>query len=173
MWSDNEAEYDVDDPGQLSDFADTASIVTHLSTDDDLEFEDSADEEEWQRIVHNDRGPLPIPFTATPGPHHIPPNTARPIDYLNLFFDNTLIKNIVEETNRYSNQYIEAKEEYLANHPQPRTHQWIRQGHTYTEEIRSFLAILFNMGFIKKPTLESYWDTTHPSLDTPWFPKTF
>ncbi|KAK3887484.1 hypothetical protein Pcinc_008397 [Petrolisthes cinctipes] len=182
MWSDNESEYDVDDPGQLSDFADTASIVTHLSTDDevqddplfdDLEFEDSADDEEWQCVVDNDRGPLPIPFTATPGPHHIPPNTARPIDYFNLFFDNTVIDNIVEETNRYSNQYIEAKKEYLANHPQSLTHQWIQQGHTYAEEIRALLGILFNMGFIKKPTLDSYWDTTHPSLDTPWFPKHF
>ena len=36
MWNDNK-EYDVDDPGQLSDFADSASIVTHLSTDDEVQ----------------------------------------------------------------------------------------------------------------------------------------
>ena len=36
MWSDNE-EYDVDDPGQLSNFADSASIVIHLSTDDEVQ----------------------------------------------------------------------------------------------------------------------------------------
>ncbi|KAK4326321.1 hypothetical protein Pmani_003184 [Petrolisthes manimaculis] len=125
MWSDSEPEYDVDDPGQLSDFADTASIVTHLSTDeiqDDLlfevsEFEDSTDDEEWQRVVDNDRGPLPIPFTATPGPHHIPPDTSP--DYFHQitstwFFYSTLIDGFVEDTNRYSNQYIDAKEEYLA-----------------------------------------------------------
>ncbi|KAK4322429.1 hypothetical protein Pmani_006769 [Petrolisthes manimaculis] len=125
MWSDSEPEYDVHDPGQLSDFADTASIVTHLSTDeiqDDLlfevsEFEDSTDDEEWQRVVDNDRGPLPIPFTATPGPHHIPPDTSP--DYFHQitstwFFYSTLIDGFVEDTNRYSNQYIDAKEEYLA-----------------------------------------------------------
>ena len=36
MWNDNKG-YDVDDPGQLSDFADSASIVIHLSTDDEVQ----------------------------------------------------------------------------------------------------------------------------------------
>ena len=36
MWNDNK-EYDVDDPGQLNDFVDSASIVTHLSTDDEVQ----------------------------------------------------------------------------------------------------------------------------------------
>ena len=36
MWSDNE-EYDVDDPGQLNNLADSASIITHLGTDDEVQ----------------------------------------------------------------------------------------------------------------------------------------
>lgn len=190
MWCDNEPEPDLDDPGQLSNqdssFRDTASIVSHLCSEDEDEdhacfddhvsddsSEDSADDGVWQRIRDNDGGPIPIPFTATQGLHHIPPNTDRPIDDFNLIFTNTLIDNIVEETNRYSTQCIETREEYLANHPQSRTHQWISQGHTYNQEIQAFLGVLFNMGFIKKPTLESYWDITHQSLATHWFPKHF
>ena len=58
--------------------------TTHYINVGESEFEDSADDEEWQHAVGNDRGPIPIPLTATQGSHQIPPNTARPIDYFNL-----------------------------------------------------------------------------------------
>ena len=37
----------------------------------------------------------------------------------------------------------------------------------------AFLGVTLNMGLLKKPTLESYWDTIHKSQYTPWFGNHF
>lgn len=177
---------DVDDPEQLSDDG-TVDSNWEDATSTDLEFsdddswfnetfnddEDLADDGEWRRVVDRDVGTQPVPFTATPGPKHMPPNDAKPIYYFNLLFTDTFIDKLVEETNRYSDQCIGSREEYLVNHPHSRIHQWIREGHTTIQEIRAFLGVIFNMGIIKKPTIESYWMVTPPSMATPWFPQHF
>ena len=36
-------------------------------------------------------------------------------------------------------------------------------------ELRRFLAIVFNMGLIKKTSIEEYWNTTMPSQSSKWF----
>ena len=38
-------------------------------------------------------------------------------------------------------------------------------------ELRRFLAIVFNMGLIKKTSIEEYWNTTMPSQSSKWFKK--
>ena len=59
----------------------------------------------WLPITGDDPGPDPVPFTANPGPKHVPSPNSKPIDYVNLmlppprFLDNT-----VTETNRYADQ---------------------------------------------------------------------
>ncbi|KAG8260899.1 hypothetical protein J6590_086401 [Homalodisca vitripennis] len=42
-----------------------------------------------------------------PGPRHGPPNNARPVDYFNLFFTQTLLTTFVTWTNLYASNYIQ------------------------------------------------------------------
>jgi hypothetical protein len=36
-------------------------------------------------------------------------------------------------------------------------------------ELKKFLAIVFNMGLLKKTSIEEYWNTTMPSQSSKWF----
>ena len=173
------ADSDVDEPCQADvevSGTDTSSEV-QLSDDtlDNVSGDEDSDDDdgEWRRLAEVDRGAVPIHFTATPGPINIPENTTKPIDYFNLFFSDALIDKIVEETNRYSDQYFEENQRFLAGKPKSRSHQWIREGHTTRDEMRAFLGVALNMGIVQKPTIESFWDTMHPSIDTPWFRRHF
>ena len=187
------SESDLDDPGLFQDDFDDSDLLSsddehcdeytasreapdldwNYDGDDDCSEDESrlttADDEGWHRIVGSDARPRPIPFTATPGPKHIPFNTKTPVDYFNLFFNNELFEKIVQETNKYSDHYIANHEEYLINHPKSRVHQWIKDGHTNIREMKAFLGIIFNMGLIDKPSIESYWVTNQSNLETQWF----
>ena len=70
-----------------------------------------------------DVGPQDIPFIAVPGPKHAHPPQAEPIDYINLFFTDELINLMVRQTNVYSDQWIQAKIQYLIDKPHSRVHQ--------------------------------------------------
>ncbi|KAL8566792.1 hypothetical protein ACOMHN_005743 [Nucella lapillus] len=127
----------------------------------------------WLPILGEDPGPNPIVFTAVPGPKHPPPQDARPIDYVNLFFPPAFVGRIVEETNTYSQQWIDGHHDYLRRKPASIVHQWIKKGPTTPEEFRAFLGVTFNMGLIRKTTISSYWDSCHPSQKTAWFLEHF
>ncbi|XP_056397299.1 piggyBac transposable element-derived protein 4-like [Hyla sarda] len=71
-------------------------------------------------------------------------------DFFQLFFSEELINLIVEETNRYAEQFIAANPQ--AYHARP--YQWTP---TNALELKTFFALLFNMGIVKKPTIRSYW----------------
>ena len=123
----------------------------------------------WTTILGEDVGPTAFDFTANPGPRHAPNPDATPLDYVKLFLDDDLIDHLVDETNIYAAQWIEQHQEYLRAHPRSRVHQWIRHGLTTKEEMYAFLSISINMGLNKKPLIESYFDSTHPSQYIPWF----
>ena len=143
----------------------------------------SSDEEEggasfsqgvWCNIVGDDIQPHSVPFTGVPGPRRMPAPTSNPIEYLNLFFTDKFIDAIVKETNAYARLFIDNNAEYLARHPRSRIHtSWIQKGNTTREEFRGFLGILIAMGLVEKPSLESYWDTCHSVIDTPFFYEHF
>lgn len=128
----------------------------------------------WMRILGDDAGPTDIPFTGVPGPTH-PPQTPEPVpaDYARLFIKDDLIDLLVAQTNLYARQWIQQHQAYLNDRPFSRVHQWIKQGYTTREEMYAFLSVCINMGLIKKPTIESYWNTTNTSQSTPWFPEHF
>ncbi|GFW87231.1 piggyBac transposable element-derived protein 4 [Trichonephila clavipes] len=70
---------------------------------------------------------------------------------------------IVQETNRYAEQYIYktvCKEES----------RWKKWTETNVEELRLFLAVLLLQGVIKKPEQEHYW-SKRQTLTTPIFAK--
>lgn len=127
----------------------------------------------WMPIMGEDPGPTDVPFTGNAGPVHAPPgDTASPLDYVKLFIDQQFVQNIVVETNRYADTWIQQNDDYLRRHPRSRVHDWIKQGKTAVEEIYAFLAVTINMGLNRKPTLYGYW-SNRPSQAQPWFTDHF
>lgn len=84
-------------------------------------------------------------------------------DYIKLFLTPDLINLLVEQTNLYAKQYIAT----CANleKSKSRVHKW---KDTTPEEMEKFIALLWLMGFIRKPTIESYWSRDR-LLSTPIF----
>ena len=75
-----------------------------------------------------------------------------PIDFFRLFFNEEVLELIHSETTQYTNQYLEREEEYLAQHPQARAHEWRRAPLTM-KEVEVFLALLIGMGICGFPTM--------------------
>ena len=153
-----------------------------ISDDADItDTDDRTDEEEdfssppgiWMPIMGEDSAPDEFAFTSDAGPKNMPPSTAAPHEYIDLFLTNDLIDLITEQTNLYATQYIDSHQDHLAAHPHSMVHQWIRQGPTTREEIRAFFGVVINMGLIKKPDMKAYWNMSTTQMLTPWFPKHF
>ena len=142
-------------------------------SDDDDQPEDDADVGLWMNILGEDEGPRTFPFTAAPGPMHVPRADSSPLDFAKTFISDELVNLLVLETNRYADQWIESQRDYLTQKPYSRVHIWIKIGHTTLEEMWAFLAIVINIGLVRKPTLFSYWDSVNPSQSTSWFIKHF
>ncbi|KAK3108291.1 hypothetical protein FSP39_004996 [Pinctada imbricata] len=92
-----------------------------------------------------------------------PPNAdSSPLEYFNnLTIPNegkSLIKILVDETNRYANQYLN-NSNYNPK-PHSRTLDWHE---TDEEEMSAFLGLYLSMGILKKPTIESYWNQSDSS----------
>lgn len=47
--------------------------------------------------------------------------------------------------------------------------QWKKEGKLSIAEFKGFLAVFYNMGLIRKVSIEEYWNTHNPSQSTPWF----
>ena len=76
-----------------------------------------------------------------------------PVDYFQLFFPDSLLRLIVEETNRYAHQYLEA-------HPDLPPFSRFRSWHdTNSEEIKAYCGLQIAMGFCRKPEIADYWST--------------
>lgn len=88
---------------------------------------------------------------------NVPLTGIEPVHYFELFFDNSLLETIVQETNRYESQ--NPKADYSKMKPwRPLT----------VEELKTFLGLSILMGHIRKSKLRDYW-STDPLLTTPIF----
>jgi len=123
----------------------------------------------WVPILDDDSEIERPPFTARPGPRDVPDPDAPPIAYINLFLTEDFIDHLVHQTNLYAEQYIQSHQDYLDRKPKSRVHKWLKVGPTHPEEIRAFIAIITNIGLIKKSNLKEYWNTSRHSQETPWF----
>ena len=122
--------------------------------------------------VSDDEGPPGINFKAAEGPLKPPNSSSQPIEYFRLFFSDAFLSMIVEETNRYAEQWIVKNADYLREKKRSVVHLWIKQG-KQREEVLAFIAVILNMGFIKKTNYRAYWNTHNPSQYTPWFLEHF
>lgn len=117
----------------------------------------------WRDGINRIRG---VPdFTARTGVQvQIDPEDS-PLKYFELFVDDTLWEQLVEQTNLYAQQVIAHKGDTLKKHSP--LSQW--KPVTLTE-MKTFFGLLFLMGIIEKPDIRSYW-SVNPMLSTPFFGK--
>ena len=66
-----------------------------------------------------------------------------PLGLFSLFFDDTLVDLIVEETNRYAEQTLQGTEEWS----------------TDAAEIRAYMGFMILMGINQLPEIRDYWST--------------
>ena len=82
------------------------------------------------------------------------PQDAQPIDFFKLYFTREIIDKIVQETNRYAEQFIRANDGNIRRRSlvklwKPTTH----------EEMQTFLGLCILMGIIYKPRIWMYWSS--------------
>ena len=109
-----------------------------------------------------DAAPTIPPFTAESKVHATLPDSPTPLNFLDIYFDESFYNLLVTQTNLYARQFMETHE----NLPRySRNTQW---KDVTVNEMKRFLAIYFLTGIIKKPELSQYW-STNPLLKTPIF----
>ena len=79
-----------------------------------------------------------------------------PVKFLQLFLTDNLLKRIVEETNRYANDFIES------NELPPHTRRVRRWKPCSLDEMKNFLAITVGMTVDGKTRIEDYWSKSWP-----------
>ena len=89
--------------------------------------------------------------------------TSREVDFFNVFWTNSLVDTIVEESNRFF-YFMQAGK---VMHEKSRDRQWTN---VTSCDMRLFLALSILMGIVRKRSYEAYW-TTDPLLSTPIFSK--
>ena len=64
----------------------------------------------------------------------IPDMTGKePVDYYRLFITDSLLQNVLDETNRYGEQYVQSHQDYLTSHPRARSHDFVKRRFTMRE----------------------------------------
>ena len=76
---------------------------------------------------------------------------------------------MLEETNRYGDQYVESHQDHLANHLRARPHDFVKR-HFSRSELLRFFVLMITMGIIDLPSVKDYWSTSWP-FNTPHFSK--
>ncbi|XP_030018120.1 piggyBac transposable element-derived protein 4-like isoform X2 [Sphaeramia orbicularis] len=118
---------------------------------------------EW---LEKDWQPINIPFTQSPGPINAAAalDSELPADFAELYISDELVQNIVNQTNLYANQCIQAQ---TLTSPHSRIHAWKP---VTVSEMKTFLGLFFLTGIIRKPELEMYWSADE-ILATSYFCK--
>jgi len=92
----------------------------------------------------------------------------EPVDYYQLFISDSIL-DVLEETNRYGQQYVESHQDHLTNHPRARPHDFIKRCFDQSELLR-FLVLIITMGIVDLPSVQDYWSISWP-FQTPRFSK--
>ena len=104
----------------------------------------------------------PHPFTGVPGMNqdYQLNDITSVLEHFELFIDNNVIQSMCTQTNLYVEQF------FLAFPAKKKPNQTWKD--VEVPEFKRFLALLFLMGIVEKPTIKSYWSTDR-EISTPFF----
>ena len=109
--------------------------------------------------VNTNRNGLPV-FTENVGV--IPDMMGKePVDYYRLFITDSLLQNVLDETNLYGEQYVQSHQDYLTAHPRARSHDFVKRRFTMSE-LLWLIVLMITMGIVDLPSLKDYWSTSWP-----------
>jgi len=133
-----------------------------LSGDEEVEDIESSEDEDEEVDNNYSRNNFAPPDTEFRDVDSIRPEfgideESEGLEILQLFFDETIMSKIVEETNRYGESISLTNNKW----------QWKE---TNASEMWRFLAVCILMGIVKKPSIRDYW-SSHVLLSTPAFGK--
>ena len=157
-----------DEESESSSFSECYESSDEALSDAESENNESDDSDEvtplmgWKQIPCNK--PIPtsrFPLKAKPGiTVSLNPNWNH-LDYLKLFFEDAIMTLIMQETNRYAEQYF-AQKKMTAR--QRKKYGW----HLVTiEELWVFFGFIIYQGIIAKPRQRWYW-TKNRTFETPF-----
>ena len=107
------------------------------------------------------------PFTGLPG--RTTPSGSAPVEYFQMFFDNTVIDMLVNGTNQHVAEIIARKQSAGAFTPRSRWRKWRP---VTPQEMKAVLVVIINMGVMHCLDLTSYWKTSWES-NVPFFHDVF
>ncbi len=90
----------------------------------------------------------------------------EPVDY-QLFISDSILHNVLEESNRYGDQYVQSHQDHLQSHSRARAHDFVKRRFSMSELLR-FLVLIITMGIVDLPAVIDYWSTSWP-FHTPHF----
>lgn len=126
---------------------------------EDQELEDFGIEESEE-----DDSPIIPPFHQNTGVTR-DMNDLQPVDFFFELFPQDLLTYIVQESNRYGQQYLMNHAAYLEEHPRARANQFKRKP-IVEDEIKKFIALVIGMGIVNMPDMQQYWSTSWPFTST-------
>ncbi|KAL5510009.1 hypothetical protein EMCRGX_G005473 [Ephydatia muelleri] len=126
---------------------------------EDQELEDFGIEE-----TEEDDSPIIPPFHQNTGVTR-DMNDLQPVDFFFELFPQDLLTYIVQESNRYGQQYLMNHAAYLEEHPRARANQFKRKP-IVEDEIKKFIALVIGMGIVNMPDMQQYWSTSWPFTST-------
>ena len=108
----------------------------------------------WEEVIQDtDTEMRDFPFVEQEGLRQRMKNNVSVLDYLELYMTDHIIEHLVNETNRYADQFI-------ANNLEQAQNSYIKHWTQVTvTEIKKFIGVLLLMGIIYKPTTHMYWST--------------
>lgn len=93
----------------------------------------------------------------------LPPQGSLPYLYFQLFVNDHILNLISTETNKQAERHLKLF---------PQLSKRVHWNPVSSNEIKAFVAVVINMGIIRKPYLLSYWSNI-ASQSTPWFKQMF
>ena len=132
---------------------------------DEAPFESGEDCDGEESEADDDVPSIPV-FNQPTGPS-VDMSNKTPLDFFKLLVTDTVLDGIVEQTNLYAQQFMDA----TSLPPHSRVHGWSKEAHT-RPELKKFLAMIVTMGLVNFPHIEDYWATSWP-YSTPTFSKVY
>ncbi|UYV64935.1 hypothetical protein LAZ67_3002506 [Cordylochernes scorpioides] len=157
----------------FSEDTEVYSLYSEFEESDEGTFEDKFSDEEvdenqpssWVRVYTPFSTSKTLTFGEVCGPQHLPPSIIRPIEYFLFFITMNLMKDIVTFTNKCAQTFLESNRDNL-----PPFSMKLAWKDTTLDEMMAFIAVILNMGNVKKNQIRDYW-SKNELLETPWFGK--